>query len=219
MNAETDPPQPEPPRRRRRWFRRAPINLGELAVETIAVVLGILLALWINDWQNRRQQQATVDQAMTSIRAELAVNRRLLRHHTEHMYGMTRRMTASPLNKGPSRTCTDWDEWDGLNLPPLQDAAYQTSIATQALANMPFKQAQEVARVYSEQQLIRKVYEIDGSMLLDRASAPLGFCTDIAVEIGNADMRLSQAYDTLLGPDPEPRPTAPRPAHAASTHD
>lgn len=217
MSRDADQDESKGPRRRR-WFRRAPINLGELAVETIAVVLGILLALWINDWHHQRQQQAAVDEAMKSIRAELSTNRTLLRQHAEHLYGMARRMLASPSNRGPPRFCPDWDNWNGLNLPPLQDAAYQTSIATQAMANMPFEQAHEVARVYSEQHLVRKVYDIDGGMLLDRKPAPLHFCAGIAVEIGNSDMMLDRVYEALIGPDSGPRLKAPHVAHAASTH-
>ncbi len=65
------------------------------------------------------------------------------------MFDMATHMQESPKNQNQSpRACYEWYQWRGIGDLNLTDAAYQTSISTQALANMPFIQAQKVARVY-----------------------------------------------------------------------
>ncbi len=215
-------PPPEAPRRRHwNWFKREAIDLGDVAVQVFAVVVGILLALFINDWVMQRQQQANVDEAMHAIGAELAHNRVVLRDYARHMYRMAAAMQDSPRNRNqPPRVCYLWNEWDGIGgLIPL-DSAYRTSIATQALANMPFKQAQVVSQIYGHQQYILKGVELDTSLMMQQPH-PVDFCAGIVDEIGRNVMQLDQEYATLIGPDsapsPEPLPAGPASAMPPST--
>ena len=55
-----------------------------LAVETISVVLGVVLALAANAWHDRRTHAAEAQEAMTAIRSELAVNDSVL--HVKLIY-------------------------------------------------------------------------------------------------------------------------------------
>jgi hypothetical protein len=185
--------------RRRPWFERAPINLGELAVETIAVVFGILLALWIDDWHQQRQQQATVEQALRAIRGEIATNQRSLREHMAKFKPSADHMLKAPENRNqPPRVCPGWVGWRGLNLPTLLDAAYQTAIATQALANMRFEEAQQVAKVYGAQRSLQHFYDLDGGMLLDHYPKTLEQCAGIILEISRSDAAVDAAYSQEL---------------------
>jgi type II secretory pathway pseudopilin PulG len=182
-------------------FRRETISLADVAVQILSVVVGILLALFINNWETKRQQQATVDEAMHAIHAELAANRIVLRDHATQMFDMAKRMQASPSNKDqPARPCYAWDEWHGIGDLNLIDAAYQTSIATQALANMPFKQAQLVSQTYGWQRYVLKGVDLDASLLFEHPQT-LDFCAGIVDEIGKSDLRLNTIYARLIGPD------------------
>ncbi len=58
-----------PASRRRPWFRREPIDLGEVLVETIAVLLGVLIALAIDRWHEQATEQRNVASAVESISA------------------------------------------------------------------------------------------------------------------------------------------------------
>ncbi|HEV7489949.1 MAG TPA: hypothetical protein VGO25_04030 [Rhodanobacteraceae bacterium] len=59
---------------RRSWFRRESVSIAELGVQTFAVVLGILLALAIDDWRKERETRESTAAAMSAIRAELETN-------------------------------------------------------------------------------------------------------------------------------------------------
>lgn len=194
--------EPTPGQRRWRWLRREAIDLGDLLVQIIAVVVGILLALLINNWVTQRQQQTTVDEAMRAIRAELMLNRTDLRTYAGHMFDMAAAMQNSPANKNqPPKACYQWVGWNGIGgLAPI-DAAYQTSIATQALANMPFQQAQLVAQVYGWQHYVLKGIDLDASLLMQQAHS-LDFCAGVVEEIGKNAVRLDERYAKLIGPDP-----------------
>ncbi|MEO9090442.1 MAG: hypothetical protein ABI247_08935 [Rhodanobacter sp.] len=195
--------------RQRRWLRREAIDLGDMVVQIIAVVVGILLALFINNWANQRHQRAAVSEAMHAIRMELSANRVALRAHAALMFNMATHMQESPKNQSQSpRPCYQWDQWRGIGELNLTDAAYQTSISTQALANMPFVQAQEVARVYGWQQYLQKGRDFDVEMLMQ--AHPLIFCIGIAEDIGREDLRLeNRRYSALIGPDNARPPTLP----------
>ena len=200
--------EPTPGQRRWRWLRREAIDLGDLLVQIIAVVVGILLALLINNWVTQRQQQATVDEAMRAIRAELTLNRTDLRTYAKHMFDMSAAMQNSPANKSQvPRACYQWVGWNGIGgLTPI-DAAYQTSIATQALANMPFEQAQLVAQVYGWQHYVLKGIDLDASLLMQQPHS-LEFCAGVVEEIGRNAVRLDERYAKLIGPDTD-APSAP----------
>ncbi|MEP6899503.1 MAG: hypothetical protein ABI870_13325 [Rhodanobacter sp.] len=182
-------------------FRRETISLADVAVQIFSVVIGILLALFINNWETTRQQQSTVGEAVQAIRAELAANRIVLRDHAMQMFAMATRMRESSANKNQlPRPCFRWDEWHGIGGLNLVDAAYQTSITTQALANMPFKQAQLVSQIYGWQRYTLKGIDMDAPLLFEQPQT-LELCAGIVEEIGNNNLRLDADFARLIGPD------------------
>ncbi|HEX7348711.1 MAG TPA: hypothetical protein VF264_03560, partial [Rhodanobacteraceae bacterium] len=208
QRASSQMAQTPPEGKRFRWLKREAISLGDVAVQIFSVVVGILLALFIHDLVTLRQQQAGVDEAMRAIRAELAQNRMVVRNYAAHMYRMVDAMRDSPQNRDkPPQACYLWDQWNGLGgLVPL-DAAYQTSITTQALANMPFKQAQVVSQIYGYQRYALKGIELDVTILTQ--PHPLDYCTGLVEEIGRNAMQLDALYDKLIGPDTAHLPVPP----------
>ncbi|TAN07997.1 MAG: hypothetical protein EPN36_01235 [Rhodanobacteraceae bacterium] len=185
-------------------------------MQIIAVVVGILLALFINDWVTQRQQQANVDEAMRAMRAELSANRVEVRSHVRYLLRMAKAMQDSPSNRNkPARPCFEWDRWTGTGGVNITDAAYQTAIATQALANMPFRQAQMVAQVYSWQHYSQSEVQLDMGLLTQHPQ-PLEFCVDLLDDIGSIDLQLDAAYAHLIGPDKAPLPKPPPPSGTQS---
>ena len=208
MNIESpklpDPASPQRPGRRWRWLRREAIDLGDVVVQIIAVVVGILLALFINNWSSRRQQEANVVEAMQAIRAELAANRDQLRRNAAYLFAMAKAMQDSPANKNqPPRSCGAWDKWSGTRGANLVDAAYQTAIATQALATMPFKHAVLVSQTYGWQHFFQKANDFEFTLLTGRSQS-LGSCVDLIRDMGNNELALDSAYSPLIGPDKAP---------------
>lgn len=207
-----------PKQQPRRWLRREAISLGDLIVQIFAVVVGILLALFINNWVTRRQQQATVAEAMHAMRAEVLRNRTFLHTQTQHLFDMAQAMTNAPANRNqPARPCPEWQGWSGIGTANLTEAAYQTAIVTQALANMPFKQAQLVAQVYGWQQLFKNFNGLDTTLLVQHPQS-LKACVNAVEDIEQNNQQLDLAYSYLIGPDrhPLPKPPTSGPATSAS---
>lgn len=197
-----------PGRKRWRWLKREAIDLGDVIVQIVAVVIGILLALFINNWVTQRQQQSTVSEAMRAIHTELVANRKALHQSATRLIAMAADMQHSPKNlKQPARWCFQWDGWDGTNAANLTDAAYQTAIATQAMSNMPFKQAQLVAQVYGHQRIVQKDTDMTQNKILVAGPQPLDVCITGIMGIVQDEQVLDAHYDPLIGPDKGKWPT------------
>lgn len=215
----TPPRSPDRPPERKRWswFRREAIDLGDVVVQVFSVVVGILLALFINNRVTERQQQSAVNEAMRAIKAELSANRAQLRAHAKQMFDEAKAMQDAPANRNqPPRACFEWQHWNGIGGLNLTDAAYQTAIATQALANMPFREAQLVAQVYGWQHYFQKGVDLDVGILTGSAR-PLYLCVGFVEEMGRSNLQLDSIYSKLIGPDTAALPTPPSPAPGAST--
>lgn len=202
-----------------RWFRAEAISLAELGVQTFAVVLGILLALAINSWNESRHQQQRARLAMQSILDETAVNMKMLQQRADFLDHMAAAMEKSPANRAATtkKPCYTWHRWNGLRYPLVITAAYQTAISTQAMAHMPYKRVEEMEKVYSLLDLTEKIYDTDGAqILLGNEPQSLGFCVAIVREIANWNVntiegmeRFMREYDRTV---PASEPAAP-PGH------
>lgn len=174
------------------------------------MVVGILLALLINNRVTQRQQQTNVDEAMHAIRAELAANRAALHESAARLTAMVVDMQHSPGDRNqPPRWCFQWGGWDGTNTANLTDAAYLTAIATQALSNMPFKQAQQIAQVYGHQHVTQKDFDLTQNRILMAGPQTLDVCITGVLGIVQDERVLDFHYDSLIGPDKQAWPTEP----------
>jgi len=213
VNEETPTPAP---RRRLRWLRRGAIDLGDVVVQVIAVVIGILLALLINNWATERQQQNAVDVAVRAIHAELVANRAGLRKNAERLNRMATQLQNATENRNLApRPCYEWPQWEGTGAVNLVDAAYQTAIATQALSHMPFEQAQRIAQAYGYQHFYQQAFSQFRSMFLKPAAASQ--CVAELESFSHNEQLLDSAYTPLIGPDrakwPGAQPTPPAPTN------
>lgn len=181
-----------------------------MVVQIFAVVVGISLALLINDWVTQRQQQKNVDEATRAIRAELAANRAALHQSAAALIAMAKTMQRSPTNQNqPARWCFQWGGWRGTNAANLTDAAYQTAIATQALSNMPFKQAQRIAQVYGHQHIAQNDFDLTQNRILLAGPQPLDVCITGILGVVQDEHLLDSHYDPVIGPDKQAWPTQP----------
>lgn len=189
-----------------------------MAVQIFSVVIGILLALFINDRVMQRQQQSGIQEATHAIQVELAANRDALRENAARLDQLAKAILDSPKNRNqPARPCYMWDQWSGLGPVNVTDAAYQASIATQAFANMPFQQAQRIAEIYGAQNNARKVSDLILDKLVSATPQTLGVCVSLVENIAYVDHGLATAYAKLIGPDKTPWPKAPAPIPTASS--
>lgn len=199
---ESDEPQPAAPRRP--WFRRDPIDLGNVLVETVAVVLGILLALAINDWNGRRHDRAAIDSALQSIRAEANLNRQAVSRYRQRLVTMADAMQRDNADTDAMRPCMAWRGWSGVEQPVLLDTAYEVAVVTQSLAKMPFSQASRVGEVYGAQRHMQKMYDQASAMLLADRPVPLSQCVGILREMAQGNSQMAGLYARVTSAQTEP---------------
>ena len=194
-----------PASRRRPWFRREPIDLGEVLVETIAVLLGVLIALAIDRWHEQATEQRNVASAVESIRAEIGRNRDAALAHRDHLEAMAGRMEdMHPADARPA-PCMGQPGWAGVQLPMLMDTAYEVAVATGALSNMPYELASNVGAAYGAQRYIQGMYDTAGKMLLAERPVDVRMCTNVAREMAAGSAGLAGRYQALLDALPPSR--------------
>lgn len=221
-----EPPKSPPPEPRKRmgWLRRDGIDLGDAAVQFIAVLLGVLLALLINRWNDQRmqqakaqaaqrQQQVEVHEATHAIRAELIANRTSLHRnaaywhkHVLHVIDASKNLTSAA-----PRHCYLLPGWTSnhTEVAPVTDAAYQTAIATHAMAHMPFQLAHRVARIYGFQKQQHKVQTFILRHFIFSGQRTLDICVGMMESFEKNNYLLSKTYTPLIGPDHTKWPTPP----------
>lgn len=144
-------PSPEsPPDSSRRWLRLGHLSLSDLLVETFSVLLGVLLALALNNAVQARQTRHKVAEAQSSIHAELEGDRKRLTVMNEYYHLINGKLDEAQKAQQPLAHCDDLPEWKGLVTPLLMHASYDTAASSGVFADMPFEQTSRIAGVYAE---------------------------------------------------------------------
>jgi hypothetical protein len=140
-------PDPDSPRR---WLRLGHLSLSDLLVETFSVLLGVLLALLINNVVQARQTRHKVTEAQASIRAELEADRKRMSTMAGYYHGINAQLDAAEAAQHPLPACDDLPDWHGLLTPLLVRASYDTAAGSGVFADMPFEQTSRIAGLYAE---------------------------------------------------------------------
>jgi hypothetical protein len=180
---------------RRSLFRREAVSIAELCVQTFAVVLGILLALAIDGWRKERDTHEGVAAAMSAVRAELEANRSQLEQTHARLHSLVDALGADEkAGAGTAKPCNEYENWNGIGVPVLLDAAYQTTIATQVFAHTDFTRAQTIAEAYGLQRIYLDERARVVDLLLRAQPLPVGFCRGIVDELAHLNDNAETAY-------------------------
>ncbi|HEX5122049.1 MAG TPA: hypothetical protein VFV97_02295 [Rhodanobacteraceae bacterium] len=184
---------------RRSMFRREAISVAELGVQTFAVVLGILLALAIDGWRKDRETHESVAAAMSAVRAELQANDREITQTDERLHKLVDALKVDEKTAATApKPCNEYDNWNGIGVPVLLDAAWQTTIATQVFAHTDFARAEKIAEAYGRQQLYidQRARVVD--LLLRAEPLPVGFCRGVVEELAALNDNAEVAYASAI---------------------
>ncbi len=129
-------------------------TLPELASESLMIVLSVLLALAASSWADARRERTLVDQSRTSFVQEIRDNRaRLLKalpYHTA-LTTAVRQVDSG----GAVANYSEWKRrvpiWSGFAPAELPATAWQSALATGALAKMPYRDVASLSTVYTMQ--------------------------------------------------------------------
>lgn len=175
-------------------------SIRDYLVHLSMVVLGILIALGLEQWRNAREDAAIARRALDDMRAEIAENRSDLEKSAAELEQMAPRIdrvfelqkqaidaqlrhTTPPAEPAP--------ESNAVHFPVFSTAAWDSALAMQALGKIDPETARRVARIYSEQ---RDVKEVQRSFI----SVATHFATMGSRGLNDPPERLRERFGALL---------------------
>jgi hypothetical protein len=186
-------------------------KLPELLLETVSVVFAVLLALGVDEWRERRNQEALAERARASILEEVRANREELRGTREANRALFEKIEAAlpRLAEDPGARIEEGSDVQlavTYQVALLSSASWQTAQMTQAAHFLDFDWVTRISRVYDQQALYLTnqsgIVELISSMAEIEEDDPHRMFTIIAHRLGiNLAMQdsLLEMYDGLLG--------------------
>ena len=187
------------------------IDPGDVIVEMLSIVVAILLALAVNNWQQNVKQQRDLRVNVTNIVNELAFNQRQLagvlpRHEREA--AAIRKELAADLGTHEQLSLDGFYYLfkrvapRGIGVAHLQQAAWQIAQTDPSFAIMPPDERLLLARLYTEQTFLTQIYE---RLLthIPAAQEPSYFPNLVALSLDFADanvaeQELRKAYAVMI---------------------
>lgn len=123
-------------------------SLKSGVIEVLSIVLGVLVALGANEWNENRIHRARADEAVSNIARELVQNQKLL----DTVHRINSNIVTSILSQ--NATTEDTQFTPGLQ---VQNTAWNTMIATGVAEHIEYKVLHSISAAYSFQQIYREL--------------------------------------------------------------
>lgn len=143
------------------------IELGDVIVEMLSIVVAILLALAVNNWQEHLKQQRDLRTNVINIVRELEFNQRelsaIIPQHGLEAAGFHKESSAD-LGRHEQLSLDEFYHVfrriapRGLGVVELQQVAWQIAQGDPSFSAMPADQRLTLARVYSQQAFLNQIY-------------------------------------------------------------
>lgn len=192
---------------KRGWLRIGHLELSDLLVETFSVLLGVLLALLINAWVQKRQTQDKVDEAMASIRQELRSDQETLESRRSYHQTLIEGIDTGLKSPHPPAYCDEVEGWHGIYSPfetQLLHAAYDTATASGVFSDMNFESTRRIASLYASINRYEAFYakSLDWMIQERVAVQAQGFdvqvCRGLLHDLGSSEKKVEQDLDSYL---------------------
>jgi hypothetical protein len=180
-------------------------KLPEILIEAASVVFALVLALALNQWNERRELRERGDAVRAAIRAELGENRAEIESTRGNLAEIQKRLR--DVLDGKETATHELTVNLGVSL--LSAAAWHASLATQASETIDFKWMTTVAKIYELQD---NYLHVQAAAVDQLTSIPAGGDKDAKAIAASLIARidglsqladgLSKAYDGELGPAP-----------------
>ncbi len=190
---------------------RIRIELGDVIVEMLSIVVAILLALAVNNWQARLREEHSLRANVANIVREMQANRsvlaRVARQHEREAAAIDREVTllrAHGERMSFDRFTTFFGTIapHGLGALNLEDVAWTVAESDRSLAVMPSGERIALASVYEEQRDLRTYYDrLITTIETDTDANRFPLLADEAYQFGDvvaAEDELLHAYAAVI---------------------
>jgi hypothetical protein len=180
-------------------------SLRDFGMAILTVTCGIIIALGLESALQSWHDRALAENARAEFRAEITENRRnvenqiaesvpILDWMTQAIGAATARLDHKPYQIRELRTARSF--------PHLPQTAWDTALATQAIAHLRFDEVRALSKVYAEQTGLNEVIERARDQWISLASygdpATLGQMPDETVRKGLGDVTVAYSYAAAI---------------------
>jgi hypothetical protein len=141
-------------------------SIRDYLVHLSMVVVGILIALGLEQWRAAREDHAIAQRALDDMRAEIVENRtdlakattqlEQIRPHIDALFDLQRQAIEAQL-KHTARPTDPVPESNEIDFPGFSTAAWDGALAMQALGKIDPETARRIAHIYSEQRDVKEL--------------------------------------------------------------
>lgn len=139
-------------------------TLYDLFVETFAVVLGVTLALLVNDWQSARTDAARAAQVRASLMDELRANRALVVDSRDYHRGLLDSLGAFSA-RGATAVSPLLFSRGFVHPATTTSTAWDAAASTGALGLLDYDDVLALSRVYAAQESYRTSHRTTGQII------------------------------------------------------
>ena len=179
--------------------------LSRTLVESLLIVVSIMFALALDEWQEDREIQELVDRSVASFAHELQQNHdrvEAVRPYHEGLHQILERRVA---NGGVTSITEFRNIMEALQPAVLLASAWQTAVATGVLSRMNYELVSALSLTYSTQFRFDEVSRNGNNALLapmnlaeDRLEVSLANATRFVADITMSEMELMAYYQQTL---------------------
>ena len=169
----------------KRFFQRR--TLRSAATEILSIVIGVLLALAVNEWNEDRVHQQRAEQAVTNIIQELKSNIRLM----EIIHTNNTAIVNLPNSPEESTSKKENRFIPGLQ---IQDTAWKTLISTGASAHIEYETLYIISSIYS----IQEIYKSFGRQLINTMMSTSALSKALNSDKSNSNIAGNHVFDVLV---------------------
>jgi hypothetical protein len=150
-------------------------TLGRIALEVFSIVLGVLLALAVSEWQEKKNNEDRARLALANVRAELQSNLELL-----EIIGPNNQRVVEQITAGLSAPENDVNIIPGVQ---MRTSAWQTLSSTGLSNYVDYAQLIELSQLYSTIEVYRETAYglINSNMGMAATATAMGTTIDNAL--------------------------------------
>ncbi|MCW8875502.1 MAG: hypothetical protein OQJ89_02045 [Kangiellaceae bacterium] len=133
------------------------IKWSNLVLEIFSVIFAILLALWVNEYQQEKENLAKAQKHLARIQEEVKQNLKILEHHNplnkeklNDLQNLTARLSGKKLPNGADRLTV------GYSFAPLANTEWEIAKLNGTIAHIDAEQITLLSQIYLAQHLYQE---------------------------------------------------------------
>lgn len=131
--------------------------LPRVLFESLLIVVSILVALYLDEWSDDRQNAENIEQALVNFVSEIQQNRARIEDVAPFNQGLRHVLSRRQKIRAIESVATFVDIIESYNPVVLQSTAWETAIATGSLAHMDYNLVSALSLTYSLQNRYQQV--------------------------------------------------------------